>query len=101
MARSLNGNLLGAAARTDIADEIEHGRQLYHNALVATYSDEKARLINELQVLDPEGWAEWYDSDEMPAYGWLDQIACLNKHIAELSRSAGQPLPEGQEEKKQ
>jgi hypothetical protein len=84
MARSLNGNLRGAAARTERNDEIEHARRVYHNARVAIYSDTKARLINELQALDPDGWMKWYDSEEMPAWGWLDQIACLEKHIAEL-----------------
>jgi hypothetical protein len=57
MARSLNGNLLGAAARIE-RDEIR--QELRERSL--RFQEDWYDTLNRLKDLDPDGWEKFYDA---------------------------------------
>lgn len=69
MARTLRGNLTGRAAaeqRHEVLEMLDANYQWQVQEIKLDWGD----LMNELKMLDPQGWERWYDAHVPEWLGW-------------------------------
>lgn len=90
MARTLNGNYTGRAARTARAELMEEIREAQEEQAKRNERDFYS-LLAELKAVDPD-WEEWFDeTDEIPEgyWDWYDQRTMDRIFRALCKRTAG------------
>ena len=89
MARTINGNLTGRAARDERSDlrwsSVFDQFEQEIERLKADYAD----LLDDLRELDPGGWEVWYDDEKnVPDFkGWMNcepAMLALRRRVAQL-----------------
>ena len=72
MARTLNGNFTGQAARIEKQEFLDYLQDARRQEIKRN-KDSFTFFLDELKRIDPQGWEAWYDSDAIPNYlAWLD-----------------------------
>lgn len=89
MARTINGNYTGAAARIAHAEE-------FNNHILSIIAEKHQQFealkldlgdaLNELRILDPKGWEIWFDNnDNIPDNGnYTEHLELIRKRIVEI-----------------
>jgi hypothetical protein len=88
MARTINGNLTGRAARTQRLDD------MLDAAPRNNWREECADAMAELKQLDPNGWEKWFDANVTDG-GWAHitnqvrrRVNDMREFIAEIEAQA-------------
>jgi hypothetical protein len=93
MARTLNGNFTGMAARIDRTEFLETIREDHakQQEKISRGVELFRTVMEELRLADPDGWEKFYETDAIPEHlNWLEiepVIATIRGHIHDITIS--------------